>query len=478
MHFILSLCALAVAAFLLFYQLGEQALLTADESLYANAALEMLDRGDWITVHFMGEPSHYNVKPPLAVWLMAGSVKAFGTEEWAFRLPSALAVLATIALLLRFVNQNFKNAWWAGVVGLVLATSPGYMHNHIARTADTDALFILFVTLLALSVYRFLHGEQARARSLNLGLAALALWLAFMTKGLAAFLPLSGLLLYALWVRKAKELVLDLKVWLYLGLSLIACASYLFLREGRDPGFFAAWYEGQFGGRYFETFGGHDQPLYYYALNLLTTRYFPWIIVLVGMGVAVLRKGNETQRRVILLCLFTTGAMMLWYTLAATKLPWYDGAFYPFAALVIGIGFAVLWESKLRWISLGICLLSFGWSGWSVWQHVSRPHYYRVDHESALLKVFGEAHPEVKELSVYKYTDDNRLLGALDVYARVGAAEGLEIELITSGNMVQNRVVLASEHRVIQWLEESFETHPIFVSPYGVALSVAEVRSE
>src|SRR6516165_6672204 len=59
-----------------------------DESLYSNAAIGMVTKGDWLTPHFMGRFALY--KPPLMYWGAALSAKLFGISRLALRLPSVL----------------------------------------------------------------------------------------------------------------------------------------------------------------------------------------------------------------------------------------------------------------------------------------------------------------------------------------------------------------------------------------------------
>src|SRR3954462_1431148 len=91
-RFGLFACAvLALAAFNLTYRLGNESLTEWDESLYATSAFEMLESGNWVVTTFHGETDYYNSKPPLNVWLIALSMKAFGPSLTAMRVPSIVA---------------------------------------------------------------------------------------------------------------------------------------------------------------------------------------------------------------------------------------------------------------------------------------------------------------------------------------------------------------------------------------------------
>ncbi|HEY9279593.1 MAG TPA: glycosyltransferase family 39 protein [Eoetvoesiella sp.] len=77
------------------------------EPRYAEIARVMAQSGDWITPWF--EPGiPFWGKPPLSFWAQALSFKLFGVTEFAARLPSWLATLATIALIIGYARVNFS----------------------------------------------------------------------------------------------------------------------------------------------------------------------------------------------------------------------------------------------------------------------------------------------------------------------------------------------------------------------------------
>ena len=88
---VLAVAVLGLAAFNLTFHLGHESLMEWDESLYATSAYEMLESGNWVVTTFDGATDYYNSKPPLNVWLIALSMKAFGPSLTAMRLPSIVA---------------------------------------------------------------------------------------------------------------------------------------------------------------------------------------------------------------------------------------------------------------------------------------------------------------------------------------------------------------------------------------------------
>src|SRR2546425_1245025 len=78
-----------------FWGLGDIGLMSFNEARRALPAQAMFLEGDWLLPHLNGEL--YLAKPPLLYWLAASASFLFGAaNEWAVRLPSALAAAATV----------------------------------------------------------------------------------------------------------------------------------------------------------------------------------------------------------------------------------------------------------------------------------------------------------------------------------------------------------------------------------------------
>ncbi|MEM1170202.1 MAG: glycosyltransferase family 39 protein [Cyanobacteria bacterium P01_H01_bin.35] len=89
----LSILWLSLLAWLAFFcNLGNIGLIDETEPLFAEAARQMVETGDWITPYFNGE-TRFD-KPPLIYWLMAIAYHLFGINEWSVRLPSAISATA------------------------------------------------------------------------------------------------------------------------------------------------------------------------------------------------------------------------------------------------------------------------------------------------------------------------------------------------------------------------------------------------
>jgi len=136
-----------------FWNLGSTGLIDETEPLFAEAARQMTLTGDWITPFFNGE-TRFD-KPPLIYWLMAIAYFTLGVNEWAVRLPSAIAAMGLVILgfytLWRFGvpstsgvqlqrSSKFKRPYWfaASLGSAVMALNPETIVW--ARTGVSDML--------------------------------------------------------------------------------------------------------------------------------------------------------------------------------------------------------------------------------------------------------------------------------------------------------------------------------------------------
>jgi 4-amino-4-deoxy-L-arabinose transferase-like glycosyltransferase len=152
----LLLLALAVWSFS--YRLGAAPLLDdPNEAEYAEVGREMLETGDWISpqlnyVLFLN-------KPPLSYWMIALSARLFGVNEFASRLPSVLAGL-TIVLLVLALGTTLYDAETGLLAGAVLVAMGGFLLE--ARMVRPDLWLTVGIvgSLLACSWLFRVDGSQ------------------------------------------------------------------------------------------------------------------------------------------------------------------------------------------------------------------------------------------------------------------------------------------------------------------------------
>lgn len=157
-----------------------------DEINFAECAREMIVTGDYLNVQINFRP--FWEKPPLFIWLQVISMKVFGINEFAARLPNAVCGIVTLLVLYQ-IGRKFHSArfgiWWAFVYAASI------LPHLYFRSGIIDPWFNLFIFL---SVYFFAiltmpdKKESRKARSA--ALSGFFIGLAVLTKGPAAYLIL------------------------------------------------------------------------------------------------------------------------------------------------------------------------------------------------------------------------------------------------------------------------------------------------
>jgi 4-amino-4-deoxy-L-arabinose transferase-like glycosyltransferase len=314
---------LALALFLnFFYPLGNAPLFDLDEGAFGQATREMFLRGDFLSTSLHGQPRYD--KPILSYWLQAASVALFGVNEFAFRLPSALASTAWALLIFGFVHR-IADTRRALLAALLMATSLGV--TVIGKAATADALLNLWLAASLLSLYLYLR-EQRR---LWLYVAAAATGLGFLTKGpVAVAIPAAVSLLYCgsrgewrIWWRLAT----DWRAWAVFALIALPWYVALSLRDGAD--FLQGFILRHNLGRFQQPMEGHSGGWWYY-LPVVMVGVLPYTTVLLRV-LARSRAGFADPLGRYLLLWF--GFVLVFFSLAATKLPHY--LLYGFTGLFV-----------------------------------------------------------------------------------------------------------------------------------------------
>jgi 4-amino-4-deoxy-L-arabinose transferase-like glycosyltransferase len=185
---------LALTLFTFFFLLGSRALNEPDEGRYSEIAREMIETGDWLVPHLWYLP-HLD-KPPMTCWLVASSMKLFGQNEWAVRLPVALAGVSGVwAVFLLGCSLGGRRAgFWSAVI-----LQSSLLYFAMARMLTSDIFVTQFV---AWAVYFFWRSwicltkaESGKRKAENFFVWHLAGWVAiapgFLTKGpIAPAIPL------------------------------------------------------------------------------------------------------------------------------------------------------------------------------------------------------------------------------------------------------------------------------------------------
>lgn len=322
---------LAAAAVLFFSGLGGGTLWDQDEARYAQAAREILQTKDPITLHINGTP--WFVHPPLYIWLEALTGWAVGFSEFSARLWSA--IFGVVGVLVTYLLGRMLFGVRTATLGaLILMTMFQYFVQ--ARLAIFDGMLVAFMLLAA---YTFL-------RSLRDARPHLAVW-AFVWAGLGTITkgPIA-LLLPALGVGTFLAVRGELRRWreipwpVALGAYAAIALPWYLLETIRHGWPFIKSVIGYYTiTRFVGVVENQSGPWWYYG-PVLALGAFPWSGFLVAMVVDHLRRAGEDGSLFVLLW---CGVTLVFYSLAGTKLPNYILPLYPLAAL----GIAATWDRVL-----------------------------------------------------------------------------------------------------------------------------------
>lgn len=205
-------------------------LLDDADSVHAEAAREMLQTGDWVTLH-IDNGIRYLEKAPLMYWGVANSYRLFGVTDWSTRLPLVVGILvlllATYSLGLRSYGE--RGGFYSAVV---LGTSLGpYLFT---RFLIPDLLVALWLSLTFLF---FLHSlEEDPPSRVTCWTLAAACALNVLTKGLIGLVfPVAVILIYLFLTRNLQHLF-RLRLVSSLCVFLAMAAPWHILAGIRNPG--------------------------------------------------------------------------------------------------------------------------------------------------------------------------------------------------------------------------------------------------
>lgn len=215
------------------------------EARYAEIARKMLETNNWVTLfHSYGIP--FWAKPPLSTWLAAFSMKLFGINEFAVRLPSFLLSMGILGLIWSIAKKRSNaNLAWNSVLTLVLSIY--FFLNTGAVMTDPALLFC--ITLCMVSFWRgTVYQEKLWAYLFFVGLG-----LGLLAKGpiiaVLVGIPVVG------WTILCKEIkrVWQNLPWMKGGMiALIIALPWYILAEQRTPGFLNYFIIGEHIGRFLE----------------------------------------------------------------------------------------------------------------------------------------------------------------------------------------------------------------------------------
>ena len=327
-----------------------------DEPRFAQAAVEMVESGQWLFPTFNGElrPD----KPILIYWLMAIPVSLFGVSEWAVRAWAPIG-LGVCAWLTWRVGRRFLSPSSALLAPLILASAP--MAVAEGTVATTDAVLLACITG-AMACFAGMLAEGWKTR--HFLLLALCLGGAQLTKGpVGLAVPLLAMFT-ALWVLRGKSTFapgFSLRLFFAVILSVLIFLAWAIPANNATGGEFAARGMGKHvGGRMLQPMEGHGGNYWlglFFYVPVIALGFAPWILQLPAALVALWsgKLGDAKQRALLLGWSLAPFCLM---TLVATKLAHYVMPMLPALALAVAAVIdaaerGALDPRELRWMARG-----------------------------------------------------------------------------------------------------------------------------
>ncbi|UKO97921.1 ArnT family glycosyltransferase [Nostoc sp. UHCC 0870] len=356
------------------WNLGRVGLIDETEPLFAEASRQMLITGDWITPYFNGE-TRFD-KPALIYWLQAIAYAVIGVNEWAVRLPSALAAMGVMALVfstvywsltkkdeLKPVSSLTRPYLAAAVAAAVTALNPEMIIW--GRTGVSDMLLTGCIASALLCFFRGYaeegtgdrgQGTERRDKIPNNQspfpnkwyLACYALIAgAILTKGPVGIV-LPGLIIgaFLLYVGQLWAVVREMR--LLLGLVIIFCLSvpwYLLVTWRNGWNYINSFFGYHNIERFTDVVNGHSAPWYFYFLIVLLlfapySVYLPLAMIRLKFWQRSHWRTQERSQQLGLFAFIWFITIFSFFTAAVTKLPSYVLPLMPAAAILV----ALLWS--------------------------------------------------------------------------------------------------------------------------------------
>ena len=334
-----EIAVLTAAATLYLVDLGGDAMRDWDEATYAAVAREMRATGDWLTPRLDGRP--FNNKPPLVLWVIAGSQALLGDGALGARVPVALLGIAGVGAAY-LLGRRLGGRTSGLLAAAILAVAPQWLR--FSRQAMLD---VPLATALSFAFLAALAGSWAWLGA--------ALGAALLIKGPAALVALPALAAWAAADRHARRVAAR---GVALGVAL-AAPWHVFQFATQGAAFVASYFGVHVAARLGTAVEGNSGPWWYYLEYVFFHWVNPWhwigAAAAVAFTAAALRPPRPPERVLVAAWFWT---VLIGFSLAGTKLHWYVMPLYPALAVITATWLAALVERapRLRRATAALCV--------------------------------------------------------------------------------------------------------------------------
>jgi len=305
---------LFLAIIINFYMvLGLIPIFNLDEGVFTEATREMLANKDFITTYLNGELRF--AKPILIYWLQALSVSIFGLNEFAFRLPSALAATFWALGIYYFAKKIYNEE--IGILSSIFMVS-SLQISIIGKAAMADSVLNMFIAFSMFSL--FLYIKELNKKYLYLTFAFVGA--GFLTKGpIAIFIPFTTFFIYQLLRKDLKfffKSVVDIKGIIIF--SIIALPWYVLEFKAQGMKFIISFFLKNNIARFDTTLERHGGSIFYY-IPVILIGLLPWTTLIIKYFFQLKNIKNKDDFFIFGTIWFFV--VFIFFSFSGTKLPHY-----------------------------------------------------------------------------------------------------------------------------------------------------------
>lgn len=328
-------------------------IMQVDAAQYAGMSMQMAQTNSYLEIKEF--TSDYLDKPPLLFWLSSLSIKLFGVNNFAYKLPSFLFLLLSLFAVYRLAAIYYTVKVAKNAV-LILATAQAYFL--MTNDVRTDALLTSSVIVAVWFFAEYFERKKIK----YLILASIFVGFALLAKGpiglIAVLMPVGLQLLY---FRKWDEIFnwSWLIVFVIIAVLLFPMSYGLYTQFDLHPEKISYGIKGQ-SGLYFyywlQSFGritgenvwNNNTPWHYFLTSSLWD-FFPWFLPL--LFALYFKNKNLLSRNtkvIEVICLAGFILIFAMLSLSKYKLPHYVFVTFPFAAIIVAEYFSNISEKIWR----------------------------------------------------------------------------------------------------------------------------------
>jgi 4-amino-4-deoxy-L-arabinose transferase-like glycosyltransferase len=330
--------------------LGKSSIWDANEAFYAETPREMIVTGDYLAPQFNFQPRPQ--KPVLTYYAILLSYKLFGINEFAVRLPGALAAIGV--LLFSYATARSLFSPRAALICAAISATTARIFI-LARRLPIDILLLFFLTGTFFFLVRAVQNNQRIRWAAVYVFAALG----FLTKGpVAVAIPAGAYIAWSLWSRRWK-----ISVYPLTGGAIFACLVlpwYALVYRAHGWTYIAPFFLKDNFGRFAAESMGPSRSLFYY-FSVYATDFFPWSL----LALAALYRLWRARKKEQPLRNLAFGLPAIWcfliflmFSFSKNKQEYYIAPLYPIAALLLS---GVIDRSLPKRLSGAIGIRTWDW---------------------------------------------------------------------------------------------------------------------